>query len=500
MDKSLKKPVDTNTKECSPHISSNRKKMMHTAIGLALMFLFPLLPPLEPITQVGMTLIGVFVGMVYLWSTVDSKWPSLLGLIIVGLSDYATVNEVILGSFGDSMIITCALAMILFGAIDHYGSSRYIARWFITRPIINGKPYIFITLLLLCGYTLSALTDPIPSVLVTWAIGIEILDSLDIKKTDDVFPVILLATFFGVCLGQPVLPFKGASLMVIAAFQEMTGIGVSFFPYIFFNVILNVLCILMFLGLTKFLFKPDVSKLKNINTEEINANPLPPMNQRQKGLLWSVVVFITLMLIPAILPATVPGITILNNLGVAGVTFITIIALCVIHTDDGKPVLEFNEVAKTRFSWDVYLLLAAAIYIAKAISSDASGVNAWLINFLSPLLSGRSDYIFAILVMVVVLIMTNIANNAGMVLILLPVIVAFSQQAGINPLPFSVLVMTIAFIGMLTPSASPHSCIVHGRSDLLDLSDIYRIGIPLTIGTLAIYVVFGIPLSKLLFG
>ena len=49
---------------------------------------FPQLSPIEPITEVGMTVLGVFIGMVYLWSTVDSIWPSLLGLLLVGFAGY----------------------------------------------------------------------------------------------------------------------------------------------------------------------------------------------------------------------------------------------------------------------------------------------------------------------------------------------------------------------------------------------------------------------------
>jgi hypothetical protein len=30
------------------------------------------LDPIEPLTDIGMTIVGVFVGMVYLWSALDS--------------------------------------------------------------------------------------------------------------------------------------------------------------------------------------------------------------------------------------------------------------------------------------------------------------------------------------------------------------------------------------------------------------------------------------------
>ena len=61
---------------------------LHLAIGAFFMFGFPMLDPIEPLTDIGMTIVGVFIGMVYLWSAVDSIWPSLLGLMLVALAGY----------------------------------------------------------------------------------------------------------------------------------------------------------------------------------------------------------------------------------------------------------------------------------------------------------------------------------------------------------------------------------------------------------------------------
>lgn len=480
-------------------VQKNWAKYINTLIGLAFMIFFPLLTPPAQITDIGMTLLGIFIGMVYLWSTVDSKWPSLLGLILVGLSGYATISEVIMGAFGNDIVLTAALSMVLFGAIEYYGCSSCIAHWFMTRPIINGRPYVFIAILLLCSYSLSVLTDPIPALFVTWAIAEEILTTLDIKREDKLFPLIMIGVFFAACLGQPVLPFKGAPLIVIGAYQNMTNTIVSYPHYISFNIIMDLLGMIMFLIFSRFLFRVDVSKLGNLNSEKIKENAMPPLNRRQKVIFGAIFLYIALLLMPGFLPASIPGIAMINNLGVVGITFLTIVALSIIHAEDGKPILEFNKVAAKRFSWDVYLLIAAAIYVANALSSDVTGVNQWLISILSPLLSGQSEYMFALILMVVSLVLTNLANNAGMTLILLPVIIAFAAQAGINPLPYAMLVIVLVFIAMLTPSANPQSGLLHGRKDLASTSDIYKVGLPIVIGTLTLYATVGFPLAKMIF-
>lgn len=56
------------------------KYYVHSVIGLILMFGIPLIPPIEPITHIGMQIGGIFIGLVYLWSTVGLFWPSTLAL------------------------------------------------------------------------------------------------------------------------------------------------------------------------------------------------------------------------------------------------------------------------------------------------------------------------------------------------------------------------------------------------------------------------------------
>lgn len=53
---------------------------LNIAIGLLLMLGFPQLDPIEPITETGMWIAGVFLGMVYLWSAVDSIWAQPAGI------------------------------------------------------------------------------------------------------------------------------------------------------------------------------------------------------------------------------------------------------------------------------------------------------------------------------------------------------------------------------------------------------------------------------------
>lgn len=50
------------------------KYWIYTIIGLLFMFGFGMLPPIAPLTPVGMKVLGLFISVLFLWSTVGLAW------------------------------------------------------------------------------------------------------------------------------------------------------------------------------------------------------------------------------------------------------------------------------------------------------------------------------------------------------------------------------------------------------------------------------------------
>lgn len=76
-------------------------KVIHILISLAIMVCFKFVPAAEPLTPLGVEVIGIFLGMLYGWLIAnDSFWPSIFGLLFLGLSSYSTVPAVLRDGFG----------------------------------------------------------------------------------------------------------------------------------------------------------------------------------------------------------------------------------------------------------------------------------------------------------------------------------------------------------------------------------------------------------------
>ena len=57
-----------------------------SAIGIAIMLFFRFLPPMGTVTELGMNVLGIFLGAIWCFSTVGTFWPALLALVLFGIA------------------------------------------------------------------------------------------------------------------------------------------------------------------------------------------------------------------------------------------------------------------------------------------------------------------------------------------------------------------------------------------------------------------------------
>ena len=526
---------------------------LHLAIGFVVMILFAfVLPNPEPITPIGMKVVGIFIAMVYWWSSVGALWPSILGLFLLGISGIgdvvlgAQLNGVVFGeaatplagavlqdgtvieginstairqnlggsngvwmtAVGNYTVLLVLFAMVLFGAVDEVGDTKYIAKWFLTRKVFAGRPYVFLALFYAACFALSATVMPMTGLIIMWPIGVRLMEVMGITREDRIWKFFFVGMFLVMTLGQPFWPFIGAQLIPISAFSSMTAqmaangalpapLSIPWGPYMLVNFVMTAFIMAIYLAAMKFILKVDVSKMKHVNPQMVEETmPLPPMNGLQKAFLIMVPIYIIFLLIPDFLPAN-PVSSFLKYAGPLGITAAFLLIFLILRYE-GKPMLDFREVAYHQFNWGIFFMIAAAVYAATLLSNPATGVSAWLVQALNPILGGQPEMVFVALMFLVALIITNFANNAAMAVVLLPVVINFSTQIGINPIPVAMGVILMVFVAMLTPAASPHAGMMHGNKDIYKTSDILSIGFPMCLVALVSYIFIGYPLCKAL--
>jgi len=482
--------------------SAGGKHLWHyiaSGIGILIIFGFGALPPIDPITPMGMKVLGIFIGMIFLWSFVSILWPSLLGIVALIISGYAPLPRIVAMSFGDVVPTLVLFAMVLFGAIQHAGVTRYISRWFLTRKVINGKPVVFSFIFIYATYVLGALSANIlPALLFMWAILYSVLDDVGYKKGDKYATIMVIGTMFGAISGQAAKPFTGSALMIVGAYEKAAGTNIDYLHYMLFGFIMSSLGIFLYAMLIKFVFRPDMSRIKDISIERFKKDALPPMDLRQKIMMLSLFGYLTLVLLPSILPKSIGAIALLAKIGPLGVVILFVAALSLFKLD-GKPIMDFKEIAGKYVIWDVYFLVCMAMVISSAMTGDSTGITPFLQKHLDPVLGGHSLFLFSVILVVFCISITQFANNGVMGVLLMPVIKVFAEQSGGNFEAIATLIILALHVAILTPAASPYSAILYGNKDWLSQKDVASYGLAICILAIFLYTVIGIPVMRMIY-
>lgn len=385
---------------------------------------------------------------------------------------------------------------MLTGAITEEGICEYISRWFITRKINNGHPWIFTSMLLLGVYLLSALTAPSPTIFIFWPILYSLFASLGYREGDRYATLMLISVVMAASFGFATTPFKGALPGLIGNYTKVTGTAIGYLPYMATAVVISLTAIAAILLLMRFVLKPDVTLLKQIDTELFNKAPLPPMNLRQKSLSFALAFFIVWVLSPSILPKG--GLQQLMSDTQNAVPVFIITICCMVHIDE-KPLVSFKNIASKYMIWPVILIVGSALTIGNALTDESTGITVLLNQILTPVFEGQSPLVFTITIVVIACILTNICNNMVVGMLLIPIIHVFSQQIGVGSASIAVLSLYMVCIAVVTPAASTTSAILHGNTRWLKTGEIYKYGIVMTLVSLIVVLVVGLPVSSMFF-
>lgn len=481
---------------------------IHFAIGLLIMLIFRFIPVgvLPNVTEAGLQIMGIFIGTIYLWTTSDPSVASITAIVMIGLSDFTTAGGALVGCFGNATVVQLLFLTIFMGGLTNRRLTVYIGRWILTRKVIEGKPWVFTTAILLGSYCMSVFIGCFAPIFLFWPVLYGIFEDVGFKKTDKYPKLIVIGVVLGALIGFPVPPYMSNGLALLGNYRgllpnfgnlsEMPGVMIADGTYFIACFIMGLLLIASVVLVMRFVFRPDVEPLKDVTIEMLERNPLPPMNKAQKIYGVSLIVFIFCMLVPSLLP-TVPVLSFLYQNSLLVPVALTVI-LCLLRGEDG-PVLDMQAVMGKDFSWPTFWLCTAAIYLGGVLTNEATGITAFLNTVLSPIFTGMSGAVFTVVLLLVTVVLTNICNSLVIGMIMQPVVLTYCVSAGVNPAPIiTLLIFTVLLSAACTPAASPFAAMLFGNKEYLTSGDVYKYATTFVLVELVIILVIGIPFINLL--
>lgn len=450
------------------------KYYINSLIGLFFLLGFGHIPAIEPLTQVGMQIAGIFIGLIYLWSTVDLIWPSILGILAFGLSDYCTMTEAIAAGLGSQVVWMLIMLMMISEAIRVSGVGEIIARWIITRKILNGRPLLFTFIYLWGFFICTVLLQQIAAIFLSWAIFYSIADLVGYKKGDRYSTMMIIGSLLASVVGGGIIPFQGWMLALCQTYGEASGTPINYIQYMLVAVVLGSVLMLLVALSIKYVFRCDLEKLKNFDVSSLSSTGSLKMNYRQLAYLGAFVIIIAYMLLTTLLPAEWPVTQRMNRFSRAGIFGILVVLLCLIRIN-GEPLLDFKKTAEKGINWNVILICSSAIPIASALTSDVTGVKVLFTNLLSPVFSGMGVLPFLTIVVVATVVLTNIGSNIGVAMMLIPIILPFVDRLGISPAIPGMAIIFIANLGFVLPGSSAMAPFLYSN-EWVQVRDIYKYG------------------------
>lgn len=473
---------------------------VNVVVSISLMLLFRYVPAPEPITVYGMTIAGLFIGMVYGWCTTSMIWPSCLALTIFGLSGKNSVAGVWAAAWGSPLIIFIFFLFAISALLSESGLNHYITSWTLSRKFTNGRPWLLIVVIFLGSVISGGVVGPIAAIIIFWSIAQNIFTEIGYKKGDTLPAYVCYGITFLSCLGSMTLPFQTPVVSYFALlFASSNGALTSYnyLSYLLFGLTMSSVAFTAFICIGKYIIKPDVELLANFKAKD--SDELVKLDGRQKIGAILFLSLVVLLLAPSFLkPSDNLIVKYVLALGSVGSTAL-ILSIIGFMSYKREPFIRIESLINKGTVWGLVFMLAAALFLAAKLTSPDTGITAYFSSACQPLLSSVGKYGFIFLFMLVTLIATNLINNVAVGAVMIPLSYALCKAEEINPIVILAIFIFIVDFALLLPSSSPVGALLHNNGDWISKERIYRWGALTLTVELLLTVIIGYPLGVLIF-
>lgn len=472
-------------------LGGDKKYYVNSILTVALMFGGNFVPSFGSISQMGMGVLGVFLGTVYGWSTVGFFWPSALSIIALACTGYGDFGDLIAQAVGSNTFIILMTMFCFLGIINESGVSMYLAKRIIGLKMGKNHPWLVVYLLMTASCLLFGITGALPVVFMIWEIFYDMVNYNQIEK-GKFTQFTVTAILFAAILGGQIFPFVMIVVVLFNIFTSTTGLAApAFLPYVIWMLLISQLCTMGFILVGKYILKIKAPQLR-MKEEETPQS----LDTYQKIVLTTVVLFIVVMISTSILPDAWLLTQAVGVLGVGGVALLADIFLIAVRFTEGK---SFQEYMKASANWEILFMSMPITLLAEAITSSQTGISNAISAFLVPIFESLGVPLFLILIVVIPLILTNFCDNIVMGTIFIPIGASIAEALGVNQYLVLTLVIEATSMGLATPFACTPAAVLHGNAEWITSKQAAKYGTIAVCVAAVVILVVGIPLGMLLY-
>lgn len=459
-------------------------------LAIVALFFF-VIPPFDPITKAGMRLLGVFIAAIFGWSIAQTEiWPSLLTFILLPFTGLVNLSGVLGLTWGTDVFLIIIFMMILVGFLESSGATVYVASFLMSRKFLLGHPWRLIFMIFLIAWILSSFCGNFPGMFITWSFIYSICKALGYQPYEKFSNLLIFGVGVMGALSLSALPWAGNSLVILNSYAASSGVPVNYAHYLAYSLPYGLFSILGFLLLCKFVFRMDVSKLKDFKPDFIAKEDLILTPLRKIALI-ATGILILLFVLPGILPAGNPVRVFLDSFGLTLKVVIVFFVLSLIKVD-GKKIFDFHQLASKNVPWNMVMMCVGILSFVGLLGKPEAGISAFLAQVLTPLFQNTSVVFFFAITVLVTLILTNFMINMVVAVIMIAAVVPISASLGVPPLQIVYLITIVCTIAFMLPAASAASCVLFANTAWIKAKDIYLYSVPTIIMLALVAVIWNV--------
>ena len=472
-------------------------------MGFGVLLLFLLLPPFEPLTVLGMKVVGIFLFTIIWWATVGIGYPSLLCIALLALTGAMTPKAVFAASLGNWVVFFLIGCFGLSEGLRITGFSRRFALWFMTRPFTAGRPWMLLAMFLLACTLLGSVMSSTATCIVFLAIATPMLEALGYKKGDSFAAMFMMGVAWAATASLSMTPIAHAgNIMVMDWIRRDFGYTISFPQWMSFGIPMGLLVYLMVLGVFRYVVRPDVSRITSMTANYIReeAGKMGAMKLEEKLTLGVFLAVVVCWLLPGLVNNILPGVSdYLNRIGYAIPALVGASLLCLIRVKN-QPLMTFQQWMTGGMEWGSTALVAAIMVIGTAVGNPETGIPELLTNIFQPVAVGAPFYVFVLTSLFWVVLQTNVMSNLVSMTLVYAIMVPAAIAAGVgNPIALGATIAAASNYAFSLPSATTTTAIVVG-SGWVSVGFLSRYGVLLLIPIVLAFTFICYPFASLIFG
>ena len=454
--------------------TENKASYIKILVIVAIMFGFKYIPPFGGITQQGMAVLGIMIGLILGWSS-DPKcmtWASLLGIAAMSFAGSGTMAENLTRAIGQVNIAFLFVVMLIMGALADAQVDLYLIQKIMGIKRAQGRPWVMTALLVIAPLVLGNFINTIALILFLLPLYGKLFKQVGYAPGDKYVIHTYLGMMISAISASFLFPFKG---LAISNGALVEGYLKTIWTNVGFMLTITPWMILLSCGYVLFMriIGCDVSKIANADMKIFGDGTLS-LTKHQQWVFNAMLIYIIGCLV-----ITFGGMmsnpigAFLTKVGVYGWALILAAGMMIIKID-GKRLLEVKTAAVNGISWDTIWLIASATLVANALTAEGTGIGPLMYQITAPLLSNLSPAMFLIALSVLVLLGTNFLNNLAVKMIALTICgTLLAGGLAVNGAAVGGAILGVFTLGFLLPSSSMFGAFLH-TADLVTPVAIYK--------------------------